>query len=329
MSSPCTQNASKFVPNGYIRKYTPPTGDCLFHALYYAVYPEQGYERAKTKSAQQHIRKLIADNARSDINFIGFALEDAFASRAHPKLQQWLSVLTPINSKVFAGQQVTPTEQQNRLTIFREAVQSSPNYWGGALEIDILNSYLNTMGLPKICVWDQCTGGWLPPHTPLPTDRIGIDYRPILKTTGPHFEILEPTSTSSVTATATVPQGLGAGSGPATFVGATTTSAATPSAKTKPAASKISAAEWLSTYAGLSKPQIKSIIKKIREPKVSLSLRNFVQSILNNSTNLKNQLDTLQASIISLGINNIKVKQAGGKTRRHRKARKANTRRRR
>jgi hypothetical protein len=55
------------VPPGYYSVYTPGTGDCLFHALYYALYPEQGVEVARQQASADAVRKICADTAQPGV----------------------------------------------------------------------------------------------------------------------------------------------------------------------------------------------------------------------------------------------------------------------
>ena len=181
-------------PPGYYNVDVPGTGDCLFHALYYALRPEEGVEVAKEKASADAVRKIIADTATID-NILGFNsvnLIDAFRGAKPDDYDSWVETLQLYEEMNASGFPNNNNERrQEKLRIYKEAVVSSPGYWGGSLEVYLLNEYAAANGIPKICVWDQATEDWYPElPSPMPGDEPQTDYRPILKTKILHFHIL-------------------------------------------------------------------------------------------------------------------------------------------
>lgn len=148
------------APAGYEKVATPANGDCLFHSVYYAWYPQQGTAVAAQKASADMIRQIIHDTVTvvDMLGFSSFLFQEAWQGGNTPEYTAALTKIQTTDTLLNAG---IPGPQQLaarvvRLQVYKEFV-TKQQYWGGNLELLILNKYALANGLPIIHVWNQRT----------------------------------------------------------------------------------------------------------------------------------------------------------------------------
>jgi hypothetical protein len=204
------------APPGFHTVPTTGDGNCLFHSIFYAWFPEEGVDVANRSESANLIRKIIADNAlatiKNDRIFTLLELEDAFRlsrrslneeqtelyTRLYSELSEINQELAEIEPSLRAQSGVNANMREgliarqsvlyeNMARIYKEAVLLTSFFWGGEFEIGVANDYAMKNSLPEIRVWNEETSTWYSGGAPV--GEPCRDWAPIANSGNIHFLI--------------------------------------------------------------------------------------------------------------------------------------------
>ncbi len=207
------------APPGFHVVPTTADGNCLFHSIFYAWFPEEGVDVANRTESAVLIRKIIADNALPTIKhreFSSMELKEALRIESTDSEEDTViieiidSIQAQLENKRRESSITNASEErkkelkseieglyENLTQIYQAQVLKSPKYWGGMLELEIANNYAMANSLPQIHVWSQPEPGRpgrpaIPAHWYSGREPVGEpcrDWVPIANSKNIHFEI--------------------------------------------------------------------------------------------------------------------------------------------
>ncbi len=183
------------APPGFHTVRTTADGNCLFHSIFYAWFPEQGVEVANRTESAVLIRRIIADTIGIEVGLTPVDLEGLHESpKRKAEMFEEIDALDVEYSALRAPNDTSRmTEIDDRkFQMYKELILMSPNYWGGYKEIAAANKYARQNSLPLIYVWDQETRNWWDRGEQgmrIPSGEPCRDWMPIANSRNIHFSI--------------------------------------------------------------------------------------------------------------------------------------------
>ncbi len=183
------------APPGFHTVRTTADGNCLFHSIFYAWFPEQGVEVANRTESAVLIRRIIADTIGIEVGLTPVDLEGLHESpKRKAEMFEEIDALDVEYSALRAPNDTSRmTEIDDRkFQMYKELILMSPNYWGGYKEIAAANKYARQNSLPLIYVWDQETRNWWDRGEQgmrIPSGESCRDWMPIANSRNIHFSI--------------------------------------------------------------------------------------------------------------------------------------------
>lgn len=183
------------APPGFHTVPTTADGNCLFHSIFYAWFPEEGVDVANRSESAVLIRKIIADSIGIDVGLTTIDLEGLHGN-ANRKAEILADMnrldMEYINLRAPADDIRMGEIDQRKLDIYKELILMSPNFWGGYKEIAAANKYAMENSLPLIYVWDQVSRNWWDrgeQSMRIPKGEPCRDWAPIANDSNIHFSI--------------------------------------------------------------------------------------------------------------------------------------------
>jgi hypothetical protein len=152
---------------GWEKVATKGDGNCMFHSVYYAWFPEEGVDAANRTQNAEEIRRIVSEfvtlddlyggqrvegiTELNDMTFKPESLNDSIRM-ANEKEKARLVGYKKLYEDILRSNESKEAKEDLILKLYKQVILER-TFWGDNRELNILNRYAREIGLPPIMVW--------------------------------------------------------------------------------------------------------------------------------------------------------------------------------